>query len=326
MADKDIQTKYGPAKKGKEGVLDEVYQQPTGTSPQFQNGKEGDIYEELWKGPYEQLKNIGAGPVMGVALKIDEVRPNFGGKWVSRFDPPELKSGNSWFVKSISVDENQPSGGHCLLRIVYVARPTDWANGQFTDDKQDVWALTWGAYNAPAVAFCSNGIDKEGKRKTGEEYDKSAFAWKVTHCASYQHEVEGDKGNSYVWYENGERLELNDKEKDVYDRHVNNLVATYHFPIITRTQTYYLKPTTVWSEVMGLDIDQEKKLDDGCPFKFPSDDKWKFRLVADNVTVTQGGPDGVKTYVYVKTWWGSKKLEEKYYSDDASKRWELGSL
>ena len=51
-----------------------------------------------------------------------------------------------------------------------------------------------------------------------------------------------------MWYENGERLELNDNEKDVYDRYVNNLVATYHYPIITRTQTYYLKPNTTNKE------------------------------------------------------------------------------
>lgn len=327
MARKDIQTEYGSARKTSEGVLDEIYQQPNGSSPQFQNGKDGDVYEELWKGPYEHLKDVGAGAVMGITIKIDAVRPSFGGKWVSRFDPPKLQNGYSWFVKSINVDESQPSGSHALLRITYVARKSDWGNGQFTDDKQDVWSLTWGAYNVPALAFCSNGIDdKTGKRKTGAEYDKSAFAWKVTHCASYQHEVEGDKGNSYVWYENGERLELNDKEKDVYDRYVNNIVATYHYPIITRTQTYYLKQNTTWSEVIGMDIDRQKELDDGCPFKFPSDAKWKFMLVADNVTVTQGGPEGVKTYVYVKTWHGSIKFEEKFYSDDDSKRWGLGSL
>lgn len=326
MATKDIQPNYGSARKTSEGVLDEVYQQPTGSSPQFQNGKEGDIYEELWKGPYEKLKDVGGGSVLGVTLKIDDKRPTFGGKWISRFDPPKLPNGYSWFIKSISIDESQPSGSHALIRILYVARKSDWSNGQFTDDKQDVWNLTWGAYNLPSLAFCSNGRDKDGKRKSGSAYDNSAFAWKVTHCASYQHEVEGDKGESYVWYENGEKLELNTNEQLVYDKYVNSVVATYHYPIVTRTQTYYLKPSTVWSKVIGLNIDEENEIDDGCPFKFPSNDNWKFMLVSDNVTVTQGGPDGVKTYVHVKTWWGSKKFDEQYYSKDSSKRWEIGSL
>lgn len=328
MADKDIQPNYGPAAKTSEGVLDCIYQQPTGNSPQFSNGKEGDIYEEQWKGPYNHLKNIGTGSVFGVQIIIDKKRPSFGGKWISRFDPPALNGAYAWFVSKVSVEEANPSGSHAILKITYIARKSNWGEGMFTDEKQDVWSLSWSTYNVPAVGFCSNGIDPDtGKRKTGKEYDESAFAWKVTHCASYQHEVENDKGNSYVWYENGQRLELNDKEKEVYDKHVNNVCANYHFPVVTRTQTFYLKPTTVWSKVIGSDIDEEHDLDNGCPFKFPTGSKWKFVCVADNVQVTSGGKDdGVKTYVYTKTWWGSKHPDPKFYSPEKDVRWEVGGL
>ena len=83
-------------------------------------------------------------------------------------------------------------------------------------------------------------------------------------------------------------MTLNDDEKKVYDRYVNNINAVYHYPIITKTTTYYLKKDTVWSKTMGLDIDDinNPETDGDMPFKFSSTDqgKWEFVKVADNVT------------------------------------------
>ena len=47
-----------------------------------------------------------------------------------------------------------------------------------------------------------------------------------------------EEGNSIA-------MTLNDDEKKVYDRYVNNINAVYHYPIITKTTTYYLKKDTV---------------------------------------------------------------------------------
>lgn len=340
MAKKDDIPYNGPVKKSIDGILNCMVQQPNDQSPHLENGEKANKYQEKWKGPYDKVKNVSSGTLFGATIKIDEKRPNFGGQWISRYTVPTPPEGKDWFISGITVDE-QTAGDHAILKIDYTARPVGWGAGQFYDDTDVVWTLSWQSYNATALAFCSNGIDPNtGDRRQGDKYKESAFAWRVTHCASYQHEIdtadtdEAVQKNAYTWQEidengNSVKMELNDNEKMVYDRYVNNVNATYHYPIITKTTTYYLKKDTVWSKTVGLNIDEinDPETDGDMPFKFSNTEqgKWEFIKVADNVTMNFDN-ENYKKYVFTETWWGAKKWDEKYYSDKTDKRWKLGDL
>lgn len=340
MANEDKIPYNGPVKKAPAGILDCMVMQPNDQTPHLENGEKADKYSEKWKGPYDKVKDVAKAPIYGLRLRIDDKRPNFSGNWISRYDPPSPPEGKEWFITGLTVEE-QTAGDHAILKIDYTARDAGWGAGQFYDDADVVWTLTWQSYNATALAFCSNGIDPDtGERKTGDKYKNSSFAWHVTHCASYQHQIDNSgtedaiEKNAYTWMETDEEgnsiaMTLNDDEKKVYDRYVNNINAVYHYPIITKTTTYYLKKDTVWSKTMGLDIDDinDPETDGNMPFKFSNTDqgKWEFVKVADNVTMNFDN-ENYKKYVFTETWWGARKWDEKYYSPNSDKRWQLGGL
>lgn len=334
---------YGPAPTDLSGVLSQFVRIPCENSPSEQNGEL--TYTEKWKGPYEDAKDLLTKVASGYT--ISQVHLALGANRVERFETPTCpaRAGGVWIMDGVQVQELE-AGSHAIVTFTY--KPVGSSSGGGTDiPEQDVWSLSWEAYQVTPWAFCKN-----------DDYSLESYNWSPSDtppdpdwskCANRAYieqcvnapswEIKGD-GKWMVWTpdENAPdfRKYLPVANQAIYKKVALQRNATYHHPILVHQTA---KSTTVsaatYDDPIGGGIDHITSLPSGCPYSLSG---WEWVKTGDDMT-QQKVKSGTTTTIFTRrqVWCGYpvSGIDKNYYGNGTfahteqgiqSGRWPIGGV
>lgn len=315
-----------------DGILQDFIAQPV--SAQYQNN--GDSFTEKFKGPYSEMINVTNGyKVAGVTFSVGQPRPNLGSRFKSEYNPPATPTGFQWIVKRIQAEELGP-GDHGLLTIEY--EPMKWNASEIRNyrSKQETWNINWQSQSLNVLAYCKDD---------GKPDSENANSQNIVACARGKRPDSNDvdeEDYAYSWIDPAtqETKTLNDIEKAIFRKYINDKNPIFHYPVITHTQVIHIPNGGTFRAKIATDLDEvSKDLDNNsgkdCPFDV-GDFQWLH--TGSNITC-QFNADDSKDYTVVDTWWGAenKKNDGKgwdgnfykngtIFDEKSDKHWQLGKM
>ena len=314
-----------------DGILQDFIAQPV--SAQYQNN--GDSFTEKFKGPYSEMINVTNGyKVAGVTFIIGNPRPSLGSRFKSAYDPPAIPTEFEWIVKRIQAEEMGP-GDHGLLTIEY--EPRKYSNEiRNYRSKQENWNISWQSQSLNVLAYCKND---------GKPDSQNANSQNIVACARGKRPDPGDvnaEDYAYSWIDPAtqETKTLNDIEKAIFRKYINDKNPIFHYPVITHTQVIHCAKGYDMSPKIAQDLDEVKdNLDENkgtkCPFDL-TDFTWL--RTGSNITCSIN-TDGTKDYTIVDTWWGAKTNKDNgqgwdgnfykngtIFDEKSGETWNLGKM
>lgn len=272
--------------------------------------------------------------VAGAKFVVGQPRPNLSGRFKIDYNPPSTPSGYSWVVRRIQAEE-LGAGDHGLLTVEY--EPVKYSSEiRNFKSKQENWSITWQSQSLNVLSYCKDD---------GKPDSEKANSQNITQCARGKRpdpsEV-SDEDYAYSWVDptTGETKTLNDIEKAIFRKYVNDKNPIFHYPVITHTQIVHCEKGAGFKPKIADDLDEvSKNLDSNsgnqCPFDL-GDFEWLH--TGSNVTC-QFNADDTKDYTVTDTWWGAevdkdagKGWDGNFYKNgtifdkDSDKHWDLGAM
>lgn len=128
-----------------------------------------------------------------------------------------------------------------------------------------------------------------------------------------------EKDYMYSWVDpvTGEVMTLNNIEKAIFKKYINDKQPIFHYPVITHTLVYHCPKGSTYKPKIVEDLDEvkdkpEKGDGEDCPFDL---NNYKWLKTGSNITCTLNA-DESKDMQIVETWWGA------YTDKDAGQGWD----
>lgn len=314
-----------------DGILRDFIAQPV--SAQYQNN--GDSFTEKFKGPYSEMINVTDGyKVAGITFRVGKPRPNLGARFKSEYATPATPRDFVWVVKRIQAEE-LGAGDHGLLTIEY--EPMKYSNEiRNFRSKQETWNISWQSQSLNVLAYCKND---------GKPESENANSQNIVACARGKRPDPGEveeEDYAYSWIDPAtqEVKKLNDIEKAIFRKYINDKNPIFHYPVITHTQVIHCAKGYNMNPKIAEDLDEvkdnpEENNGTPCPFDL---DNFKWLRTGSNITCSINA-DETKDYTIVDTWWGAKTDKNKgqgwdgnfykngtEFDEKSDETWQLGKM
>lgn len=320
------------AKVNSEGILATFVAQPVTST--YQNN--GDSFIEKWKGPYSEMRNVKNGyKVFNVTFSVGKVRPALpDNTWQAQFQPPELPAGYSWIIQKITA-EQLGAGDHGLLTIEYLPMKYSSEIRNFKS-RQESWNINWQSSSLNVLAYCKND---------GKADSETANSQNIIQCARGKrpdpNDVDEDK-YAYSWIDpaTNEVRTLNEIERAIFRKYINDKNPIFHYPVITHTQIIHCEKGYSFNPKIVDDLDEVTSSVDqnggtACPFDL---DGFEWLHSGSNINC-QINADETHDYTLTDTWWGAKSNKNagqgwdgNFYKDgsivdeESDETWKLGKM
>ena len=346
-----IQLDYrGPAPTNAQGILNCYVLQPTDSAPELV----GNVprYRETWKGPYLYAKELAK--ETGIPLTTLHTRMGTGLELIRSYDVPTCPTIDGqqlyWKVTSIKIQELE-AGDHALVTI-----DCEGANDLYdvqtllSDQKQDVWSLSYQTVTYSPYAFCSNQEPKTSPQSWSPGYDTaqhptpdwSDYAHRTNIAQAFQYPncfpVDKTTGKSnFLVFETVPpdantltpvREYLNPAESAIAKKIYLDKNVIYHTPIVTH-QTVERTTASKYQNTLGYNLDHLEELPSDCPYKF-EDEKWEWLKIADDCTQQKNKVESgwESTFTRRQVWQGFPKdsCDKNFYGNGTFTHTESGIL
>lgn len=331
-----------------------LWQQPSFTSPS--SGEKGaGVYTEKWKGSYDKLKDIPGNLSAGMSVNdVHTALIGAGFTLSSAYNIPDAgqfvgKDGKThtahWQWNSANVIE-LVAGALAELELQY-KREGDVDQTPPKPDSEE-WGVTWQAYTVSPYAFCAQDNHQDLKvtsqqqapdnQKSNRNHIKTAY--------NVMQNTDSQTATVGVYNPAGSTvgaLRLNKHEKAILDKVMQEKVALYHYPVITRRAAYNDRPIELSGSILSTDtqgllgegIDCIRILPNSCPIEvappaWDSQAQWEWVLIDDQARIIV--EPGLSTCSAVRQvqWQGSLSADVNFYGDsnigELSGRWKMGDM
>lgn len=328
----------------------------------------GGRYEEEWKGAYNKLKDLPmafklADDITDVHQKIRsagfelqrEFNIPFAGEYTETTGGSTTTKTAKWMFSSAYVEEIE-AGKLGILHIVY--EPDVYVGSSSTIDKNepiiDNWSTTWQAYTVHPYAFCKQDQHAD-KLVTDPEPAPDTQASNRQHIKDYLAYTQNTNSatQTYGVYPPGGNIaglvQLNKHEKAIADKVLQEKVALYHYPMLTRRQVWQFDevPSRFPIDQIGKDVDIAKGFSEwgSAMDTLPSDllitesdwmdtagAVWKYLKTSDDTSYNVDKTTGQCTLTRTQVWQGVIDPDKNFYGDDydpsdiKESRWVVGQM
>lgn len=331
-----------------------LWQQPSFTSPS--TGERGaGTYTEKWKGAYDRLKDIPGN--LSAGMSVNDVHTKLVGSGFilsSAYNIPDAgqyigADGNlhtaHWQWNSATVIE-LVAGALAEIELQY-KREGDKDEQDIKPDSEE-WGISWQAYTVSPYSFCAQDNHQDVKTTAAQQApdDQKSNRNHIKTAYNVMQNTDSQTATVGVYTPAGSTtgaLQLNKHEKAILNKVMQEKVALYHYPIITRRAAYNDRPIELSADILSTDtqgllgagIDCIRTLPTSCPIEvappvWDSGAQWQWVLIDDQAKITLSPGLSTCSAVRQAQWQGSLSADVNFYGDtdigEISGRWKIGDM